>query len=307
VLLVVEGERVVVEVGHAGRDARAPHPLFGASESFWGVVAVAAAEDGLLALDEPVSAALPEFAGEAKKRELRVRQLLDFTSGLESGAIRVGASSKDPSLAGLQLVAPPGERFHYGPSHLFVFAELLSRRLAAAGRDPDPVRYLESRVLAPLGASLAGWERDAAGRADPSTGASLAARDWARFGLLLRERGAVGGRQVVAGERMQAVFQGSRANPTFGLGLWLNALPARTWRKAAWGESEPRPAFYAGGLPDLALAAGAGNQRLYVIPSLDLVVVRFGAPDRRFRDEDLLARLAEGAQAGPRASVAAPG
>jgi hypothetical protein len=38
-----------------------------------------------------------------------------------------------------------------------------------------------------------------------------------------------------------------------------------------------------------------------VIPSLDLVVVRFGERDRSFRDEDLLARIIAGAgEAAPR-------
>ncbi len=167
---------------------------------------------------------------------------------------------------------------------------MLGRKLEDAGRDPDPVRYLETRVMDPIDARIAAWERDASGRADPGAGASIAARDWARFGALLLGRGRVGNAQVVDPERMQALFQGSSANPTFGLALWLNAKSKRMIG-ARWGGRAPAPAFYPDGLEDLVVATGAGNQRLYVIPSLDLVVVRFGERDPRFRDADLLARL----------------
>lgn len=277
VLLVVErGQRVVASAQNGG-DLRAPHALYGGSDGFWGVVAVAAEEDGLLALDEPVAATLPDFPSAG---EISLRQLLDFTSGLESGA-----AGADDVLA-LELVAKPGERFQYGPSHLLVFREVLSRKLARAGQDPDPVHYLERRVLAPIGARLAGWEDD---------GASMAAADWARFGALLLSRGRIGDQEVVTPERIEACFQGSPANPTFGLGLWLNAS-SRRLIGARWGGREPRPPFYPEGLPDLIVASGAGNQRLYVIPSLETVVVRFGARDRRFRDEDMLARLVSAAQ-----------
>lgn len=41
---------------------------------------------------------------------------------------------------------------------------------------------------------------------------------------------------------------------------------------------------------DLYLAAGAGKQRLYIIPSLDLVIVRQGRQSR-FDDGEFLKRL----------------
>lgn len=287
VLLVVEGGEVVLETGQPGSDPRAPHPIHGGSDAFWGTLALAAAEDGLLTLDEPVAATLPEFATDRKKAEITLQQLLHFTSGLESAAIRSGATSDTLEL---ELVSSPGERFQYGPSHLRVFTEVLGRKLEDAGQDPDPVRYLETRVLHPIDARIAAWERDASGRVDPGDGASISARDWARFGALLLGRGRVGDVQIVDPERMQALFEGSSANPTFGLTLWLNAESKRMIGER-WGGRAPAPAFYPDGLEDLVVATGAGNQRLYVIPSLDLVVVRFGERDTHFRDADLLARL----------------
>jgi hypothetical protein len=78
--------------------------------------------------------------------------------------------------------------------------------------------------------------------------------------------------------------------------VWLNrsqapgaAASARLAGRSLYGE----------GLPDLVAVTGLDNQRLYVIPSLHLVVVRFGERSRSFRDADLLRRLVDAASAPP--------
>jgi CubicO group peptidase (beta-lactamase class C family) len=301
--LVLEGEEVVYQAG-----SEAPQPLDDATESFWGVLAVAASQDGLLSLDELVSDTLPEFQRSSWKREMRISHLLHFTSGLEAGIrslYREGATDRFAKALELEALARPGDRFQYGPSHLFVFAELLRRKLEAAGEDPDPLAYLRRRLLDPIGLTDADWsldwERDGAGNPDPTSGARLSARDWARFGLLLKARGRWQGRKLVDAELLEACFRGSDVNPGFGLALWLNVHPERREGAASWSLRDPTRAFHPGALPDLVAAAGHRNQRLFVIPSLDLVVVRFGERDRSFRDEDLLARIIAGAgEAAPR-------
>ena len=45
--------------------------------------------------------------------------------------------------------------------------------------------------------------------------------------------------------------------------------------------------------PEIFMAAGAGDQRLYVIPELELVVVRQGN-SQHFKDGDFLRRLLKG-------------
>jgi hypothetical protein len=52
---------------------------------------------------------------------------------------------------------------------------------------------------------------------------------------------------------------------------------------------------------DMFMAAGAGKQRLYAIPSMKLVIVRQGdlRTSRTFSDAAFLARLLRGASANP--------
>jgi CubicO group peptidase (beta-lactamase class C family) len=207
---------------------------------------------------------------------MRVRQLLDFTSGLEAG-LRPLPAGHARALA-YEVVAPPGERFQYGPSHLTVFADLLRRKLG--GADDAPLAYLHERLLDPLGLEIHAWREDAGGGPDLVGGAVLRAREWAKFGVLIADEGRSGGRALLAPESLRACFVGSRAYPDFGLTFWLN-------RGANGGGS----LFYPGGLADLVVASGAPKQRLYVIPSRALVVVRFGAEDRSWRDREFLEAL----------------
>jgi hypothetical protein len=78
---------------------------------------------------------------------------------------------------------------------------------------------------------------------------------------------------------LAACFEGSRANPAYGLGWWLNRpMPAEQRRAIpqlvlATDVRPEEPAFPA----DLVLAAGAGQQRLFVSRTEGLVVVRQAA------------------------------
>jgi CubicO group peptidase (beta-lactamase class C family) len=282
-LLIARSGEVVHETGQNGHLMGAPHSLDSASEMLWGLAASAADADGLLDLDEPASFTIVEFAADPAKRDIRIRQLLHLTSGLAPG-IAILRREQTPDLAqralALDALSAPGQNFQYGPSHVTVFVEVLRRKLAADGDAPES--YLESRVLAPVGVSDLAWQRDEAGNVDAAFGASLSPRDWARLGMLIAAAGDWQGREVLPEGAVGAMLRGSPVSPERGLGLWRNRA-----------EEDSQRAFYPGGLPDLTAATGSGNQRLYVIPSLDLVVVRFGGPNQTWRDREFLACLAE--------------
>ena len=160
------------------------------------------------------------------------------------------------------------------------------------GRSQSFWKWAHPKLKEYFGASVSGLDLDAA------YGATVRPREWARLGLLLANGGRAGDREVVSEQAIAAVLEGSRPAPEFALGLWRNP--------ATEGSVH---AFYPDGLRDLVVAAGEGNQRLYVIPSLDLVVVRTGDPDRGWRDREFLDCLVqqadEGAE-GPQEDFSAP-
>ena len=284
-LVIVEGTQTVLATGQNGRQLETAHPLYNASESFWCPAAIAAEIDGLLDLDEPVSFTIESFDANPWKRAMRLRELLQYTSGLESGVLPLSRelpANRYARALALEMVAQPGERFQFGPSHLAVFGEVLRRKLMSRGL--DPVTYLQLRIFEPIGLELAAWTRDEAGNPDLSGGAQLSAAEWAKYGVFVRDRGLWKSKPILGPTTLAACFVGSQAEPRFGLSFWLNPTDPETTSSSQGGLGS----FYRDGLEDLVVAAGAGNQRLYVIPSLDLVVARLGDPGHSWRDSEFL-------------------
>lgn len=278
-LVVMHDGRVVFESYASQADRDTPRLIASGTKSFWGVAALAAVADGLMSLDEPVANTLPEWARDPGRRAVTVRQLLTFTSGLPPGyrALR-GTGDLYQAALGLDLAARPGTLFTYGPSHLSVFGALLDRKLGGRER---PLDYLKRRVLDPIGLRVGGWRTDSQGHATLAAGASLTASEWVKFGQLLVNQGWAGGRQIIPAPLMAELTRPSPINPRYGLTVWLNnPMPAGAEARIK-GIRDIEDIDFSGGVPgDLLMAAGKGDHRLYVIPSLRLVVARLSGSSR---------------------------
>ena len=255
-LLVLIDGRLVCEAYAQGTSATTPLPLYSGTKSLVALMAAAAVDDGLLALDEPAADTLDEWRQDPDKSRVTLRQLLAMSSGLPS---RIGEVPTYAAAVAAPFNAAPGQRFQYGPAPYQAFGEIMRRKLAASGQASDPLAYLERRVLQPAGAVAAAWRRGADGQAMMPQGAAMTARDWAKIGEQVRARRAAYGE----------LFVPSETNRAYAVGWWLpnpgpGAVTAST-DLGEGGEAIPR---------DLVMAAGAGDQRLYVIASHKLVVVR---------------------------------
>ncbi|WP_218080166.1 serine hydrolase [Anthocerotibacter panamensis] len=305
-LLILHQGRIVFE--EYDSSAEEAYVLASGTKSFWGVLAAAAVADGLLDWEERVAETLTEWRDDPLKSRITVRQVLNFTDGLDPADQDLDGptlKNKYQYAVDLQAVAEPGTTFCYGPSHLYVFGELMRRKLAA-----DPLEYLEQRVFAPIDLRVSDWRRDGAGNPLMPAGASLTAREWAKFGELVRQGGSWQGRTVIASDALQSCFVGSAVNPAYGLTFWLNvAVPEGTFStevtegegRNPWRRGGSSGSIYLGAPEDLVMAAGAGKQRLYIMPSLELVVVRqgnraskFREEGTKFRDDEFLALLLKG-------------
>ncbi len=250
-LLVVRDGDVIVERYGGGYDADKPHALYSGTKSFWGVLAVAAQHDGLLDVDEPVARTIPAWSTGAKAR-VRLRDLLQLTSGIGFGGLGAAVPPYEKALA-VDLKDEPGAKFVYGGIPLQVFGAVLARKLAA--RDLSPHAYLRERILDPIGLRIASWRTLEDGTQPLPTGAFVTAREWIKFGQLMRDGGLWREKTIVPRAALAGCFIGTAANPRYGLGWWLGPL-----------------ARY----PDIVYASGAGGQAMYVIPSAGAVVVKFG-------------------------------
>jgi CubicO group peptidase (beta-lactamase class C family) len=295
-MLVMQNGRTIFEHYANGGLADGRWPIFSGTKSFWGIAALTAVRDGLIRLDDRVADTITEWKNPAeagRRSEITIRQLLNFTDGIEPAPHLHRESIPDRNAMAIRLltVAAPGSAFTYGPSHLQIFSELLRRKLN--GR--RTFAYLEDQVLSPLGLSGLEYKKDARGNPLLATGFQLSAREWSRLGELVLGHGNYRGHQIVPENLLRQAFAGSRANSSYGLTFWLNRrapngrevdvenMLAWPWERESWADiciCQDAPS-------DMVVGLGSGYQRLFIIPSMNALIVRQGS-NAKFSDAKFL-------------------
>jgi len=269
--LTIQNGRTLLE-----QNAKAPHKIYSGTKAFWDLAALAAAEDGLLNLDERVASTITSWRNDPRKAHVTIRQLLDFDSGLEPQFFlhETQSGDRDATAVRARMVAEPGRAFIYGPAALQVFHQVLKEKL----RRDSPTHYLERHVLHRLGLGPQRYLADRAGNPLLATGWILSARQWAKLGQVVLANGA----PVVSRNSLAQCWRGTAANRTFSIGWWNNhAAPngrefdfeqmlIPKWQNQNWLDA----CLCRDAPSDLIACIGSEGQRLYVIPSLKLIVVR---------------------------------
>ena len=118
-------------------------------------------------------------------------------------------------------------------------------------------------------------ETDASGNFVGSSYTYATTRDWARFGLLYLNDGIFMGDTILPRAWVDYTQQAVEAsNKTYGAQFWLN-------------QSKELP-----DVPeDMFFADGFKGQRVFIIPSKELVVVRLGCSYENFDFNEFLSRL----------------
>jgi CubicO group peptidase (beta-lactamase class C family) len=277
--LMVMRHGTVLYEWYAHADAmREPHVIFSISKSVTGTLAGCLVADGLLDVEAPVAAYVPEVAKSAYG-DATVRHVLDMTVSLDfeenylddSGAFaryRM-ATGWNPSphpadlksfLAELErLRRPHGQRFAYQSPN----SDLLGWILERAARQPF-ARLLSERIWQPLGASDAEVTVDRLGAARTAGGICMRLEDLALFSEMMRNRGVACGRPIVPGAWIDDIrTAGSRQ-------AWLdgdlvNLLPAGRYRSQWYQTGNDHGAF---------CAIGIHGQWIYVDPTAAMVAVK---------------------------------
>lgn len=277
-IVSVKGKIVFEKYANGGGEDRLQAMASG-SKSFCGVVAAAAATDKILNFDEKVSDTFSEWKSDSKKSKITVRHLLSLSSGLPVG-VR-GRSGGEREAWESAKAAPaqfePGTQFAYGPNSFNIFGALMEAKLKKESWE----EYLERRILKPIGISMSYRGKCADGKPQLAGGGWITARDWITFGEFVMADGKWKGKQLIAASFMKQLYRSSSANPSYGLSWWLSDSDETEMMRA---KSEPKG-------QDFRMAAGAGKQRLYVIPKLQMVALRMGrvaAGGRGWSDREFL-------------------
>lgn len=273
-LVILQGGRILAErywtptgtseryanfVGGRDDEGHLVEDVASAQKSVAATVTGMAVERGLLRLDEPVTTYLGDgWSGASPERERRitVRHLLSMTSGLGTG---------------LRFQAEPGTRWLYNTP---AYHNVMRVVEAVTGRDRDALtrEWITSRI----GMSHSAWT--VRSWSDPAIASafSTTVRDLARFGVMIQAGGRWGD-DVLFRDRafLEAMLSPSQElNPSYGYLWWLNGQDFFVGSDAR-ATRHPGPLISAAP-PDLVAMQGALDRKLYVVPSLDLVIARLG-------------------------------
>ena len=259
----------------SGPDTRTD--TFSAHKTVMGLLYGAAIADGYIeSVDQPAATWLPEWRSDSR-RDIRLRDLLQMSSGLELPVFgtwrgfRVTLGSDLASVVlPLQPEKPPGNDFQYSNANAAILGIVLQR---ATGK--RYAQYLSERLWSRLGTGPAAVWLDHEGGV-PRTFCCLyaRARDWLQVGRLILDGGRSGGQQVIPEEWIRAMTTPAPTNPNYGYQIWLGSPPGKERKyndktvKAF--HSEPYVAA------DIRYVDGFGGQRVYIVPSQELIIVRTG-------------------------------
>ena len=257
-----------------------------------GLLVGAAIADGYIdSVDAPASRWI-ELWRESAHRDITVRELLQMSSGLEVPVFGTWQASRlllgsdlEGSVLGLGVEAPHGSLFQYNNASAQALVMILER---ATGQ--RYARYLSERLWQRLGNAEAGlWMDHPGGQPRGFCCLFATARDWLRVGRLFLEGGRVGEDQVVPAEWIQAMTTPSPRNPNFGMQVWLGSPPTteRIYNRHTIKARHSAP-FAA---DDVIFIDGYGGQRVYIVPSQELVVVRTGVSSAEWDDAPLVNTL----------------
>ena len=268
-VVVVHDGKIIAERYAAGVGVDTPLLGFSMTKSVVNALIGVLTQQGLVTPSMP--APVPEWRGDTR-REIEVEHLLRMTTGL---ALDETNSGFDPSSQMIYLyddmasvavnaavIVPPGTRWAYSSPTTQLLARIVRD---AVGGPEQTLAFAWRELFNPLGMRNVTLEFDASGTLQGSTYMLASARDWARFGLLYLNDGIVGGRRVLH-EDWVDFSAAATLDSDYGAGFWTN----RSKHPNARGRVRlgiPRDAFFASG--DL-------GQRIVIMPSQHLVVVRLG-------------------------------
>ena len=253
-----------------------------------------AVADGKISLDDPLSTHLSEYR-DHPSGQITIRQLLDMTSGLVPPA---GDPPGSPESAGMALMFSQDlrrttQRFVQGPTpgtafgYANVSTQLAGQALEAALGERYST-WLSRTFWAPLGASTANlWLDREGGNPHYFCCLQATARDWLLVGELMRSKGVVGKTRILPRGWLDTVTAPSAANPNFGMNIWRGSphAPKRSYGPAVTMKVPAEQPF---ARDDVVYIDGAGGQRVYVVPSEELTIIRIGNPSATWDDSALV-------------------
>lgn len=258
-MILVNG-RIVMEEYFNGHTPSADWEWNSAGKTLVSAAVGIAQQEGLLGINDKVSTYLGEgWSSEPLEKEnlITIRHLLTMTSGLNDETELVRKQN-------LTYLADAGSRWSYSN----VFQLLMDVVAAASHQDFDT--YCNAKIKNKLGMEGL-WNNGVIFKIYHSN-----TRSMARFGLLALNKGKWKSEQVINESFFtESITTSQSINPSYGYLWWLNGKN----KYMVPGMQTIFQGYLVPAAPaDMYAAMGARDQRIYVIPAKNMVVIRMGDP-----------------------------
>ena len=257
--IVLHNGKIVMEQYFNGHTSNSPWYWASAGKTLTSTVTGIAEQEGFLNVNNKVSDYLGTgwtTAPLAKENLITCKNLLSMNSGLDD------ALGDDVSPANLQYVADAGTRWAYHN----VYVKLQDVVAEATNQTWD--NYFSTKLKDKIGMT---------GTWIPNGDLSVywsASRSMARFGLLALANGNWNGTQIINSTYLNNATNTSQTiNQAYGYLWWLNG-------KSSYHLPQTQLQFSGSIIPsapsDMYCALGKNDQKIYVVPSKKLVIIRMG-------------------------------
>ncbi|MCP4875297.1 MAG: serine hydrolase [Gammaproteobacteria bacterium] len=277
-VLVIRNGYIVSEWYADGWTEQTQQSGFSIAKSMTSALVGMLIDDGLiLNTDQPVADFIPEWSGQPHD-QVQIKHLLSMNSGLhwdfysDLYILPLARNQNAFSLA-LPLDNPPEANWMYHNGGAQVLSELIHN---VTGLQPSA--YARTNLWTQIGMSNTWWLTDQVGNTLTWKGVVASAREFAKFGYLYLREGVWEDSQLIDRNWvLSSVSPSQSLNPSYGHLWWLNT------NKTQWSDV-PADAFAARGLRE---------RRIFVVPSLDIVVVRLGDRDTSWSDNEFLGMVVD--------------
>ena len=249
------------------------------AKSFTNALTGIMAGDGMVDIHAPLD--IPEWQQDGRK-DITLNDLLQMQSGLEWNEDYGNRSDvnlmlhRETDMGAFALSKPlrytPGTHWYYSSGTTNIVMRWLRSRFPS---DEAFLTYLHDRLFKPLGFRNPYFEPDMSGTPVGSSYLYATARDYARFGQMYLDDGCVAGERILPeGWVDYTVTPASDSKGGYGAFFWLN-----------------RDKSIADAPEDMFSCIGHDGQRIFIIPSKELVAVVLGysnLPDHMIAFDRLL-------------------
>jgi CubicO group peptidase (beta-lactamase class C family) len=287
-LLIVHRGRIVAEQYAPGYDKNSMFLGWSMAKSVTGALIGILVKEGRLSAGQPAPVAKWQEAKD-RRQNITIENLLQQTSGIDFKEDYSSYSNATNMLfnrgnmaaytESLPLKVKPGTEFYYSSGNANILAGIVRQ---AAG-DADYYRFPYRELFYKLGMYHTLMEPDASGTFVGSSYIWASARDYARFGMLYLQNGVWNNEAVLPTGWVKSSVTPPAANKlkNYGYQFWLNGLDPNNLSKKEFPQMPP----------DFFYADGYGGQRIYIVPSKQLVAVRLGL--NKFDEQTFLQLLME--------------